>query len=128
MSDAQQIEVARLFTTEGTDPMDQVEWVRTDVTIWNRDGSVQFEMKGVEAPKHWSEQAVTIAASKYLKRATAINEGRGEMSIKALILRVVDTISEEARKQGYFKTPESAKIFRDELAHIMVNQKASFNS
>lgn len=128
MSDAQQIEVARLFTTEGIDPIDQVEWVRTDVTIWNRDGSVQFEMKGVEAPKHWSEQAVTIAASKYLKRAAAINEGRGEVSIKALILRVVDTIAEEAKKQGYFKTPEAAKIFRDELVHIMVNQKASFNS
>lgn len=126
--DAQPIEVVRRFSQDGVDPLSAVEWVKTDVTIRNRDGTVQFEMRGVEAPKAWSEQAVTIAASKYLKRAASINEGRGETSIRALIERVADTMSEEGRRQGYFKTAEVARAFRDELAFVLVHQIASFNS
>jgi len=126
--DTQAIEVNRKFTEEGADPLDAVEWIKTDVIIRNKDGSIQFEMRGVEVPKFWSEQAITIAASKYLKRATSINEGRGEVSIRSLIERVADTLADEGRKQGYFKTPESGRIFRDELAYVLVNQLASFNS
>lgn len=122
------IELARVFTEDGMDPLDAVEWMRTDVKIWNRDGTIQFEMKGVEAPAAWSEQAVTIAASKYLKRASAIDGGKGETSVRALIERVADTLAEEGRKQGYLKTVEMTKIFRDELAHLLVNQVVSFNS
>ena len=50
-----------------------------------------------------------------------------EHSLKQVIDRVVDTITEWGRKDGYFEDDE-ARIFSDELKHLIMHQKAAFNS
>ena len=45
-----------------------------------------------------------------------------------LVHRVVDTIAEWGKTDGYFRTAEDAENFRNELAHLMLTQKACFNS
>src|SRR5262249_4551798 len=51
-----------------------------------------------------------------------------ERSVRQLISRVVDTIAGWGVAQGYFATPAVADVFRDELRHLLVEQKLSFNS
>ena len=53
--------IDRVHTTAGVHPYDQVEWERRDVVMTNwRDGSVNFEQRGVEFPTSWSLNAVNI--------------------------------------------------------------------
>src|SRR5207249_11413075 len=40
----------------------------------------------------------------------------------------VDTITGWGTKDGYFATEQDARIFAEELTHLMVTQKAAFNS
>ena len=50
--------IGRINTREGVHPYDEVTWERRDVVMTNwRDGSVNFEQKGVEFPDFWSVNA-----------------------------------------------------------------------
>src|SRR5204862_3453549 len=51
-----------------------------------------------------------------------------ERSVRQLISRVVDTITGWGAKQKYFATDTDAEAFSSELAHLLVEQKMSFNS
>ena len=77
-------------------------------------------------PTTWSQTATNIVASKYLRGAMGSPER--ESSVKVLISRVADTITQWAEKQGYFATSDDLKAFSDDLAHLLVQQKAAFNS
>ena len=45
------LRVERVWTTEGVHPYDEVDWERRDVVMTNwRDGSINFEQRGVEFP------------------------------------------------------------------------------
>lgn len=116
----------RFFTTQGTDPYDEVEWDTRDAVIKNEKGEAVFEQKGVEIPKAWSQSATNIVVSKYFRGR--IGEPGREQSVKQMIGRVVDTIGKWGRDAGYFATPDDADTFHAELKHILVNQKAAFNS
>ena len=48
--------------------------------------------------------------------------------MKQLIGRVVDTITRWAREQGYFASEDDLQAFSDDLKHLLVYQKGSFNS
>src|SRR5207302_3066082 len=80
----------------------------------------------VEIPTTWSQVATNVVVSKYFRGVLGTPER--ERSVKQLIGRVVRTIHGWANKQGYFATPEASEIFRDELTHLLVHQKAAFNS
>jgi ribonucleoside-diphosphate reductase alpha chain len=57
----QRLSVRRVYTTEGVHPYDEVTWEHRDVVMTNwRDGSVNFEQRGVEFPE--SSPASTSAA------------------------------------------------------------------
>jgi len=116
----------RLFTDGVTHPFDSLEWELRTAAITNEKGEVFFEQKDVEVPKTWSMTATNIVAQKYFhgKPGTA----QRERSVKQLIGRVVDTITGFGQKNGYFRTAADRDTFSDELAHILVNQAASFNS
>ena len=121
------IGIQRHFTTEGVHPYDEVIWERRDSRITNyRDGSVAFEQLGVEVPSTWSVNATNILAQKYF-RGTLGTEER-EYSLKQVADRVADTITQWGIKDGYFSDGEEAEIFRDELKHLIIHQKAAFNS
>jgi ribonucleoside-diphosphate reductase alpha chain len=120
------IGIRRHFTVEGVHPYDEVRWERRDARIVDhRDGSVVFEQLGVEVPETWSVNATNILAQKYF-RGTLGSEER-EFSLKQVIDRVVDTITAWGIKDGYFDEGE-AEIFSDELKHLVLHQKAAFNS
>jgi ribonucleoside-diphosphate reductase alpha chain len=120
------LEFPRFFSTAGADAFDQLEWELRDAVIGNEKGHVVFEQRQVEMPKTWSQQATNIVVSKYFRGHVGSPER--EHSVKQLIGRVVDTISEWARKQKYFASDEALSAFSDDLKHLLVEQKAAFNS
>ena len=121
------IGIRRHFTTEGVDPYEAVTWERRDARITNyRDGSVAFEQLGVEVPSGWSLNATNILAQKYFRGTPGTAER--EWSLKQVADRVVDTITRWGIDDGYFDDPAEAEIFRDELKHLIVTQRAAFNS
>jgi ribonucleoside-diphosphate reductase alpha chain len=123
----QGLRLERVYTTPGVHPYDAVTWERRDVVMTNwRDGSVNFEQRGVEFPAFYSANAVNIITSKYFRGAPGTPER--ESSLKQLIDRVVDTYSDAGLAHGYFAAPEDAEIFNHELKYLLVNQYFAFNS
>jgi ribonucleoside-diphosphate reductase alpha chain len=120
------IEYNRFFTKEGIDPFDEVEWDVRSAVIGNEKGSVVFEQRDVEMPRFWSQQATNIVVSKYFRGTIGTPER--ERSVKQLIGRVVDTITGWAIKQKYFQSEDDQQAFSDDLKHLLVYQKAAFNS
>ncbi len=121
------LSVKRVFTTEGKHPYDQVTWEQRDVVMTNwRDGSVNFEQRGVEFPDFWSVNATNIVTSKYFRGA--VGSPQRERSLKQLIDRVVKTYVKAARDHGYFASPQDLEIFEHELTWMLLHQVFSFNS
>jgi ribonucleoside-diphosphate reductase alpha chain len=117
----------RIHTRPGVHPYDDVRWERRDVVMTNwRDGSVNFEQRGVEFPEFWSANAANIVTTKYFRGA--VGTPQREWSLKQLVDRVVGTYATTGREQGYFATAEDAEIFEHELAYALVHQIFSFNS
>ncbi|MBC7926983.1 MAG: vitamin B12-dependent ribonucleotide reductase [Bryobacteraceae bacterium] len=110
----------------GKTPWDDIAWELRTATIGNDKGSVIFEQRDVEVPADWSQTATNIVASKYFHGKLGAPER--ERSAGDLVHRVVDTIAGWGQKGGYFRSPEDAENFRFELAHLMLKQKAAFNS
>ena len=110
----------------GHTPYDDVQWETRTAGISNDKGSVIFEQRDVETPVDWSQTATNIVASKYFYGKMGTPDR--ETSVAQLIHRVVDTIADWGKADRYFKTAADAESFRDELAHLMLTQKACFNS
>src|SRR5579885_3431171 len=117
--------VRRLFTLDGRDPFDEVEWEVRDAHIPGKNGPV-FEQRGVEFPRFWSQTATNIVAQKYFRGRMSSPER--ERSVKQMIGRIVGTVGTWGREGGYFATEEEAQTFEDELKAILANQLAAFNS
>ncbi|GGL18524.1 vitamin B12-dependent ribonucleotide reductase [Planomonospora parontospora] len=121
------LKMKRIFTTPGVHPYDEVAWERRDVVMTNwRDGSVNFEQRGVEFPASWSVNAANIVTTKYFRGA--VGTPQREWSLKQLVDRVVGVYTRTGVEEGYFATDEDAEIFDHELKHALVNQVFSFNS
>ncbi|WP_019547282.1 vitamin B12-dependent ribonucleotide reductase [Streptomyces sulphureus] len=121
------LRIERIHTTPGVHPYDEVTWERRDVVMTNwRDGSVNFEQRGVEFPDFWSVNAVNIVTSKYFRGA--VGTPQRENSLKQLIDRVVKTYRKAGEENGYFASPEEAEIFEHELAYAVLHQIFAFNS
>ena len=122
-----EIGIRRHFTTAGIHPYDEVNWERRDARITNyRDGKVAFEQLGVEVPESWSLNATNILAQKYFRGT--LNTPERESSLKQVADRVADTVTAWGLKDGYFVDDEEAQIFNHELKHLIIHQKAAFNS
>jgi ribonucleoside-diphosphate reductase alpha chain len=121
------LRVERVHTTPGVHPYDEVAWERRDVVMTNwRDGSVNFEQRGVEFPEFWSVNAVNIVTSKYFRGA--VGTPQREVSLKQLIDRIVKTYRKAGEDHKYFASPADAEIFEHELAYALLHQIFSFNS
>src|SRR5437763_14477102 len=119
----------RFFSSKlepGRTPYDEITWELRTATIGNDRGSVIFEQRDVEVPADWSQTATNIVASKYFHGRIGTPER--ETSVAQLVHRVVDTIADWGRGGTYFKTKEDVQNFRMDLAHLMLTQKACFNS
>jgi ribonucleoside-diphosphate reductase alpha chain len=123
------VEFPRYFTArlEGSKtPYDEVGWELRTASIGNDKGAVIFEQRDVETPEGWSQTATNIVVSKYFYGK--IGSPERETSVRQLISRVVDTIAGWGGEQRYFKTAADAENFRMDLTHLMLHQKACFNS
>ncbi len=121
------LHVERVYTSPGVHPYDEIAWQRRDVVMTNwRDGSVNFEQRGVEFPDFWSINATNIVTSKYFRGAVGTEQR--ESSLRQLVDRVVHTYRRAGEEHGYFATPEDAEVFEHELTWMLVHQVFSFNS
>jgi ribonucleoside-diphosphate reductase alpha chain len=116
----------RYFTDGKKSPFDVVEWEKRTALIGNEKGVTIFRQEDVEVPKSWSQTATNIVTSKYFhgKPGSAQREG----SVRQLIGRVVNTIVRWGEESRYFVDTQSRDAFRDELSHLLVEQKMAFNS
>jgi len=121
------LRIGRVFSIEGAHPYDQVTWERRDVVMTNwRDGTVNFDQRGVEFPDFWSVNAGNIVTSKYFRGAAGAPER--ESSLRQLIDRVVGAYRRSGEQNGYFATGDDAEIFEHELTFMLLHQMFSFNS
>jgi len=120
------IAIERYFTRPGVDPLSEVAWELRDAVITDESGAVVFEQKNVEVPAAWSQTATNVVVSKYFR--WPLGSPQRETSVRQLVGRVVRTITQWGREGGYFLGEEEARTFADELTHLLVQQKASFNS
>jgi len=118
--------IGRYFTRPDEDPFAAVEWELGSARIASEAGEVLFEQTCVEMPKSWSQLAINVVVSKYFRGHVGTPER--ESSAKQLIGRVVGRLREWGDASGYFKTVADGDTFRDELTHVLVTQRASFNS
>ena len=137
------LRITRRFTMADQDPYDQIEWSLRDSKITNPDGSVVFEMAGVEIPASWSQVASDIMVSKYFRKAgipqydengNQVLDDTGEpvvgpeRSSKQVFNRLAATWRHWGEKEKYFATSEDADAFEDELRHMLAAQIAAPNS
>jgi len=103
-----------------------VVWEKRLALIMGEDGRPVFEQRDVEFPQFWSQLATNVVASKYFRGP--LNSPQREHSVRQLLDRVVQTITAWGQRGGYFATENDAAIFADELTHLLLHQKAAFNS
>lgn len=123
------ITIERFFTKRGIDPMSEAAGIvfeQRDAVIGDIGGKILFEQKNVTVPKSWSMIATNIVVSKYFRGK--IGHKDREHSVKQLISRVADTITSWGDQSGYFAKDHDRDAFRDELVHLLINQKMAFNS
>jgi ribonucleoside-diphosphate reductase alpha chain len=117
---------SRRFSTPGSSPYDEVQWERRTASIGDSKGNTIFEQKDVEVPMDWSMTATNIVASKYLHGQMGTAER--ETGVRQLVSRVAETVRDWGIRGNYFATADDAAIFHDELVHMLITQKVSFNS
>ncbi|MEO6126242.1 MAG: vitamin B12-dependent ribonucleotide reductase, partial [Ilumatobacteraceae bacterium] len=121
------IGLRRHFTSAGVHPYDQITWERRDARISNwKDGTVAFEQLDVEFPTAFSLNATNIVSQKYFRGAPGTSER--EHSLRQVIDRVVNTITQWGVEGGYFVDDVEADTFNAELKFILATQRAAFNS
>jgi len=120
------IRIARRYTEPGEDVWASVEWEKRSAVITGEKGDVVFEQHDIDVPKSWTQLATNVVASKYFRGHLGTPER--ETSVKQLIQRVAYTIADWGRAMEYFASEADYLAFRDELTHLLLHQKAAFNS
>ena len=83
--------VRRVFTRDGVNPFDEVEWELRDASITGVDGKVYFEQKQVEFPTTWSQTATNVVVQKYFRGT--LNTAEREYSVRQMIGHTVAMIA-----------------------------------
>lgn len=118
--------VSRHYTTENVHPFDELDWEMRTASITGVDGEILFKQDNVEAPVDWSPMATNVVVSKYFRGGQSTPDR--ETSVKQLIGRVANTITDWGIKDDTFQTRADAEIFRAELTYALINQLMAFNS
>lgn len=133
----------RMFTTPGSDPLEEVTYELRTSRIKNTDGSVVFEMENAEIPKDWSQVATDIVVSKYFRKAGVPQRGADgnllkdadgnvvtgpEKSVKQVVRRLAGCWRYWGETHNYFATTQDAQAFEDELSYMLVHQMCAPNS
>ena len=117
----------RFFTRPDSDVYDNFEWRTSESRISSyQTGDTVFLQEGVEFPKSWSQNAINIVSQKYF--AGELGATSRERSLKQLVNRVVNTITDHGLVNDYFESKTEAETFRAELKYVSASQRAFFNS
>ncbi|MBR9975242.1 MAG: adenosylcobalamin-dependent ribonucleoside-diphosphate reductase, partial [Bacteroidetes bacterium] len=137
------MKITRRFTNPGQSAFDCFEYTKRSSVLRNPDGSVVFELHGIEVPAHWSQMATDILAQKYFRKAGVplLNEdgtpkmddhGKqvfgSEWSIRQVVHRMVGCWRDWGERNGYFDSAEDAQNYYDEMAFTLLQQMAAPNS
>lgn len=116
--------IERVERFEDLDPYEDINFVERRALIKDKEGKIIFN-EIVEFPDFYSEKAVNIVSSKYL-----CNEAkRKESSIRQMIDRVSETISNWGDSDGYFEGNDQLKAeFLYKLKYYQIHQYFTFNS
>ena len=128
--------IERYFTKKGEDSLESQEYEMKHLEILNANGKPIFEMDA-EFPVSWDNDSAKIVAQKYFFKPSKQQwkekliekiKTPGENSIKHLVKRVANFVTDSGDKYKYFKTKEDREAFRDELTWLMINRAGAFNS
>lgn len=125
--------IKRVFTQElegqsERSVYDLFTWVKRDVLLQDyKTGRVLTDMKGLDFPEDYSQQACDIIASKYFRKSGVGPSKGAEHSLRQLVHRMVDFWVAQLKKEALVDE-EEAKILYDELAYAMLSQRFAPNS
>lgn len=118
-----------LETNKDLTVYDLFQWKKVDVILKDyKKGTVLVDMKDLEFPIHYSQNACDIIASKYFKRALVPNEVGYENSLRMVAHRLVNFWCESLKDEGLITTNEEFTILYDELVYCFLNQMYAPNS
>ena len=107
---------------------DLFKYKTVDVVLkdW-QSGKVICDMRGLEFPVSYSQNACDIIASKYFRKAGVPNGYGYERSMKEIVHRMVGFWTAAALDEGLI-SKENMDIFYDELAYLILDQRMAPNS
>ena len=141
------LKLKRFFTTPGVSAYEVIDWEMRTASISDETGKTFFEQTDIETPSFWSQTATQVVASKYFRGR--IDTPARETSTQQLVDRIVMAITAWGREAAdidpstssggtlatgvssgtaYFASDDEAATFEHELRHILINQRACFNS
>lgn len=108
---------------------DLFSWKKVDVVLKDyKTGKVLVDMKDLEFPENYSQNACNIIASKYFRRAGVPNELGYENSMRMVAHRLVSFWRDALVEEGIIETEEEKSIFYDEMIYGLLNQMYAPNS
>ncbi|MCM8711128.1 vitamin B12-dependent ribonucleotide reductase [Clostridium sp. SYSU_GA19001] len=108
---------------------DLFNWKTVDVFLQDyKTSKVIVDMKNLEFPEHYSQNACNIIASKYFRRAGIPNGLGYENSMKMVAHRLVNFWTEALIDEGIIDSEEERSIFYDEMVFGLLNQMYAPNS
>ena len=108
---------------------DLFDWEKRDVLLKDyKSGRILTEMRDLEFPTFYSQNAVDIIASKYFRKAGVPGELGYENSMKQVAHRMVSFWADALIDDGLIDTDEERSIFYDEMVYGLLNQMYAPNS
>ncbi|MEG0680820.1 MAG: vitamin B12-dependent ribonucleotide reductase [Eubacterium sp.] len=123
----------RHFTKELEDEdltiFDLFQWQNVDVLLTNyQTGETILDMKDLEFPVDYSQNACNIIASKYFRRRGIPNGLGYEHSMREVSDRMVGFWADALKDEGIIETNEQWQIFYDEMVYGLLKQMWAPNS
>ena len=108
---------------------DLFQWENRDVVLkdW-KSGRTLTDMKDLEFPVQYSQNACDIIASKYFRKAGVPTASGGETSMRQVAHRLVDFWVASLVDEGLVNDGEQRQILYDELVFCLLNQMFAPNS
>ncbi len=108
---------------------DLFEWKTVDVILRDyRTNKVICDMRDLEFPAHYSQNACDIIASHYFRKAGVNNHVGHERSMREVVHRMVSFWVAALMDEGLIDTEEQKQILYDELAYLLLAQAWAPNS
>jgi ribonucleoside-diphosphate reductase alpha chain len=137
------VKIDRRFTRRGQNHYEGITFVKRSSEIRNPDGSTVFKLDQIDIPEAWSQLAIDILAQKYFRKAGVPQRDQngqpvigpdgkpvlgGERDARQVFERMAGCWTHWGKSYGYFKTPEDAESFHDEMCYMLAHQMAAPNS